>query len=114
MREEVDRQTGATHLFFAIGFLVRDNNGQALAYVYFEQEPGRRAAANLLTRALINWPASNVSTTSPLCGAGSLHSERRSRVPSWQVIVISHIAIAEPSVDRFGFGRREVARFGHQ
>ena len=29
---------------------VRDNNGQALAYVYFENEPGRRTAANLLTR----------------------------------------------------------------
>ena len=31
-------------------FIVRDNNGQALAYVYFENEPGRRTAANLLTR----------------------------------------------------------------
>ena len=32
-------------------FIVKDNNGQALAYVYFEQDdPGRRAAANLLTR----------------------------------------------------------------
>jgi len=27
---------------------VRDHNGQALAYVYFEDEPGRRAAAKLL------------------------------------------------------------------
>jgi hypothetical protein len=27
-----------------------DANGQALAYVYFEEEPGRRAAAKLLTR----------------------------------------------------------------
>jgi hypothetical protein len=27
-----------------------DANGQALAYVYFEQEPGRRAAAKLLTK----------------------------------------------------------------
>jgi hypothetical protein len=31
-------------------FIVRDNNGQALAYVYFENEPGRRTAAGLLTR----------------------------------------------------------------
>ena len=31
-------------------FIVRDANGQALAYVYYEQEPGRRAAAHLLTR----------------------------------------------------------------
>jgi hypothetical protein len=31
-------------------FIIRDANGQALAYVYFEDEPGRRAAAKLLTR----------------------------------------------------------------
>ena len=31
-------------------FTVRDANGQALAYIYFEDEPGRRAAAKLLTR----------------------------------------------------------------
>jgi HEPN domain-containing protein len=31
-------------------FIVRDHNDQALAYVYFEDEPGRRAAAKLLTR----------------------------------------------------------------
>jgi hypothetical protein len=31
-------------------FIVRDHDGQALAYVYFEQESGRRAAAKLLTR----------------------------------------------------------------
>ncbi len=30
--------------------LVRDDGGQALAYVYFEDEPERRASAKLLTR----------------------------------------------------------------
>ena len=30
--------------------MVVDATGQALAYVYFEEEPGRRAAAHLLTR----------------------------------------------------------------
>jgi hypothetical protein len=31
-------------------FIVRDANGQALAYVYFEGGMGRRAAAHLLSR----------------------------------------------------------------
>jgi hypothetical protein len=31
-------------------FVVSNHNGQALAYVYFEDEPGRRAAAKLLPR----------------------------------------------------------------
>jgi hypothetical protein len=31
-------------------FIVRDANGQALAYVYLEDEPGRRSASKLLTR----------------------------------------------------------------
>jgi len=31
-------------------FIVKDATGQALAYVYYEDEPGRRAAAKLLSR----------------------------------------------------------------
>jgi hypothetical protein len=31
-------------------FIVRDREGKSLVYVYFEDEPGRRAAAKLLTR----------------------------------------------------------------
>jgi endo-1,4-beta-D-glucanase Y len=31
-------------------FVARDHGGQALAYVYFEDEPGRRSAAKPLTK----------------------------------------------------------------
>ena len=31
-------------------FIVKDANGFAVSYGYFEEEPGRRAAASLLTR----------------------------------------------------------------
>jgi hypothetical protein len=30
-------------------FIVRDHNGFAVAYVYYEDEPGRRSAANLMS-----------------------------------------------------------------
>jgi hypothetical protein len=30
--------------------VVRDANGQQLAYVYFEDEPGRKSTANLLPK----------------------------------------------------------------
>jgi hypothetical protein len=31
-------------------FIVKDSGGQKLAYIYFEDEPGRRSAAKLLTK----------------------------------------------------------------
>ena len=33
-----------------ISYIVRDANKFAVAYVYFESDPGRRAAANLMTK----------------------------------------------------------------
>jgi hypothetical protein len=41
--------------------IVRDGNGQALAYVYYEGELGRRAAAHLLTRDEARRVAANIA-----------------------------------------------------
>jgi len=40
---------------------VRDANGQQVAYVYYESEPGRRSAANLLTKDEARRIAANIA-----------------------------------------------------
>jgi hypothetical protein len=42
-------------------FIVRDANGHALAYVYFEDEPGRRAVAKLMTRDAARRVGANIA-----------------------------------------------------
>ena len=42
-------------------FIIRDHNGYALAYVYFEEEPGRQSAAKLLSKDEARRIAANIT-----------------------------------------------------
>ena len=42
-------------------YVVHDHDGQQLAYVYFEDEPGRRSAAKLLTKDEAKRIAANIA-----------------------------------------------------
>jgi hypothetical protein len=42
-------------------FVVKDREGQSLAYVYYEEQPGRRSAAKLLTKDEARRVAANVA-----------------------------------------------------
>jgi hypothetical protein len=44
-----------------VAFKVCDSSGQRLAYVYFEEEPGRRSAAKLLSKDEARRIASNIA-----------------------------------------------------
>jgi hypothetical protein len=42
-------------------FVVRDQNGQGLAYVYYEDEPGRRATSKMLSKDEAQRIAANIA-----------------------------------------------------
>jgi hypothetical protein len=62
-------------------YVVKDGGGQKLAYVYYEEEPGRRSSAKLLTKDEARRIAANIAKLTaleriPVRFEHSLHGER--------------------------------------
>jgi hypothetical protein len=68
-------------------FIVKDGNGQALAYVYFEEEPGRRAAVNLMSHDEAGALALNIAKLPELL--------RQPRMTRWGEVIDNLLADLE-------------------
>jgi hypothetical protein len=76
-------------------FIAKDHTGHSLAYVYFEEEPGRRVAAHLLTRDDARRIAAQLSRNA--------HSTPKpSNIPVRVLLPSSENGLCEDAVDDVG------------
>jgi hypothetical protein len=64
-------------------FIVKDRGGMSLAYVYFEHEPGRCAAAKLLTRDEARRIVANIAKLPDLLRSEVGHHHSPGRRAAW-------------------------------
>jgi hypothetical protein len=72
-------------------FVVMDSTGQKLAYVYFEDEPGRRSAAKLLSKD----DARRMGRISPSCRSVGQGSKLRTGPPPSLVHIANILQMAQ-------------------